>query len=394
MKKMKKRNIVLTLIASFYLFAAIFGVGFTASAAGPAVMDSTLNVANATRGDANYTGSTSALVDQVVKFQVWYHNTEAADSGRDAQNLNIRVALPTTLGQNHVVTSTVGGINTNTVTRNASVTTQVPTRLAYIPGTAVRRYNSGTNANPNWVTASIPDSIVTSGYTIPSMNPCWYFQESIYIQARVNASYLSIDKTAKIQGGPSWIKDVSAAPGNTIDYMINVKNEGNTVIHNVVVRDAVPTGLQYVAGSARLINGNNPNGVSISDTLVTSGVNIGNYNPGSNALVRYSVTVPATYTPCGNVVFTNTVAATSAETSNITSTAVVRASYDCPIPIPPTPTPTPNPNVVITGKGGPLTTSGPAEAAAGAAGLTITGGAGYVWLRSKKALLSALTKIK
>lgn len=406
MKKMKSK-IVLTLIASFYLFAAIFGVGFTANAAGTATMDSTLNVANGTRGDANYVGSTSALVDQVVKFQVWYHNTELENSGRTADNLNIRVSIPNDLSQNHVATSTVGGINTNTVTRTASVTTQVPTRLVYIPGTAVRRYNAGTNATPNWVTVSIPDSIVTSGYTIPSMNPCWNFQESIYIQARVNASYLSINKMGNVAGGSGWLKDFSAQPGNNVSYVINIKNEGNTVIHNVTVRDQVPTGLSYVAGSARLINGSNPGGITISDNLVTSGVNIGDYNPGSNALVRYSVSVPNTYTPCGNVVFSNTAATTSSETSNITSTAVLRVGYACPVP------PTPNPpvtqtqtqtqtqsqsqtqsQVVTTGKGSTMPVSGPAESAAGAAGLTLASGAGYAWMKSKKALLSALTKIK
>jgi uncharacterized repeat protein (TIGR01451 family) len=387
---MKKKN-VLSLVAAFYLFAAIFGVGMTANAATTARMQHDLNVANATRGDASYAKSTSALVDQVVKYQIYYHNNEASDSGITANDLNIKINIPNTLGTSHVATSSVTGSNTNALTSSATVTTQVPTRLVYIPGTAYRRHNIGTNAKPNWVDQPISDSVVTSGYSVPKMNPCWNFEESIYVQARVNASYLSIDKTAKIQGGPSWIKDVSAQPGNTIDYMINIKNEGNTVIHNVVVVDAVPAGLTYVAGSAKLINGNNPNGVTISDSLVTTGVNIANYNPGSNALVRYSVTVPAEYNPCGNVVFTNVAKAASSETSDISSSAIVRAGYACPVP---TPTPTPTPNVVVTGKGNPLPTSGPAEAAAGAAGLSITGGAAYAWMRSKKALASALTKIK
>jgi len=345
-----KKKILLSLVSALYLFAAVFGVNMTASAAGSANMDSTLNVANATRGDVNYVNNVTANVDQVVKFQVWYHNTEEANSGRTADSLNIKVAMPNTLGQSHTVTSTVKGTNTNSVSKTASVTTTVPTRLVYIPGTAVRRYNNGTNANPNWVTVAIPDSIVTSGYTINHMNPCWNFQESIYVQARVNASYLSIDKLDKVQGGPNWLKDVSAQPGNTIDYLVNIKNEGNTVIHNIVVRDAVPTGLQYVAGSARLINAANPNGVTISDSLVTTGVNIGNYNPGANAIVRYSVLVPATYSPCGSVVWTNNVAAASSETSDITSSAIVRSSYVCPVPTP-TPTPTPTPSTVVTGKG-------------------------------------------
>lgn len=403
MKKMKSK-IVLTLIASFYLFAAIFGVGYTANAAGSAVIDSQLDVANATL-NTPYSNSVSAKVDEVVKFSIWYHNTELENSGKNATDLNVKIALPTTLGTSHTATSTVGGSNTNVISDTASVTTQVPTRLAFIPGTAYRRHNIGTNASPNWVTEQISDSVVTSGYVIPSMNPCWNYQETITVQARVNASYLSINKMGNVAGGSGWLKDFNAQPGNNVSYVINIKNEGNTVIHNVTVRDQVPTGLSYVAGSARLINGSNPGGISISDNLVTSGVNIGDYNPGSNALVRYSVSVPNTYTPCGNVVFSNTAATTSSETSNITSTAVLRVGYACPVP------PTPNPpetqtqtqtqtqyqsqtqSQVVTASGkGSMPVSGPAESAAGAAGLTLASGAGYAWIKSKKALLSALKK--
>jgi len=43
---------------------------------------------------------------------------------------------------------------------------------------------------------------------------------------------------------------------------------------------------------------------------------------------------------------------------------------------------------------GNMPTSGPAEAAAGAMGLTSVGGAVFAWIRSKKGLLSAIAKIK
>ena len=74
-----------------------------------------------------------------------------------------------------------------------------------------------------------------------------------------------------------------------------------------------------------------------------------------------------------------------------------------PKPTPtPTPTPTPGPQPPTTpttptylqlGKGN-MPASGPVEAAAGAAGLTATGGAAWSWLKSKKALTSSLKKIK
>jgi len=61
---------------------------------------------------------------------------------------------------------------------------------------------------------------------------------------------------------------------------------------------------------------------------------------------------------------------------------------------PPTPVTPEVPSVVEQGKGEPLPTSGPVEAAAGAMGTVAIGGASFGWLKSKKTLLSALKKIK
>ena len=92
--------------------------------------------------------------------------------------------------------------------------------------------------------------------------------------------------------------------------------------------------------------------------------------------------------PCGNIV-----------TGSGVKVRPVPAPTPTPTPTPtprpvPTPTPTPTPTVVYASYVTPvaLPTSGPLEAAAGAAGLTITSGATYMWLVSKKSLAKALKK--
>lgn len=392
-----KKNINKTKVFLAYVMAVLLGISTTAIAAttgvpaGGSKVDSTFKVGNVTQ-NVNYVSTVNAKIDDVVRYEIWYHNTELADSGKTANNLNIKVSLPTAKTTSHVATAVVGGTNTNINTNSATVNTAVATTLEYIPGTAYRRHNTGTNAAPVWTTERISDSVMTaSGYTIALMNPCWNFQETITVQARVKASVVSINKQVKIEGtSNAWTASVDAKPGQTVAYLITVKNEGNTSLTNVIVRDNMPPRINLVSGSVRLTNSNFPGGITLSDLLVQGGVNIGNYAPGAVGYVRFTATVPANVDRCMNDYEFNNVGIVKPEGQNeVYNTAKVIVDYPCVVP----PTP-PTPPTVITGSGSPLPTSGPAEAAAGAAGVTAIGGASYAWLRSKKALLSALTKIK
>lgn len=383
-----------------YALATIMGISTSAFAAttpvpaGGTKVDSTFKVGNVTQ-NVNYTGTVNAKTDDVVRYEIWYHNTELANSGKTANNLNIKVSLPTAKTTSHVATAVVGGTNTNVATNNATVNTAIATTLEYIPGTAYRRHNTGTDASPVWVTERISDSVMTaSGYTINRMNPCWNFQETITVQARVRASVVSINKQVKIEGtNNAWQAAIDAAPGQTVAYLITIKNEGNTSLTNVMVRDAMPPRMDFVEGSAVLRNSNFPNGTALSDLLIQGGVNVGNYAPGGVGYVRFTAVVPAAVDRCmDNYRFNNAGIVRPEGMGDFSNYAEVIVDYPCVVP-PVTPPVTPP--VVITGKGNePLPTSGPAEAAAGAAGVTAIGGVSYAWLRSKKALLSALTKVK
>jgi len=372
-----------------YLFAILLGISSSAMAAGTYDLQSTLKVANSTAG-TDYQKSVSAKVDDVVKYEIYYHNNENELSGNNINDLNIKVTLPTSQATSHVASLAIGGSDSNHVTDSATVTTQIPTTMQFIAGTVYRRYNAGTNASPNWVTVKITDAVVTgNGFTIPSMKPCYNFLETIVFQARVMAPAVSITKQVKIEGASSWSTNITAKPGDTLAYLITFKNEGNVTLNNLIIRDNLPAGLEYVNGSTKITNTLYPNGVQGTDDVTKGGIVIGNYLPGANGYVRFNVKVPVGGLDCKQVVYTNVGVVKANEIGEFYNTAIVTVDYPCPV----TP-PTPKPPVVITGKGNPLPTSGPAEAAAGAAGLTATGGAAYAWLRSKKALLSALTKIK
>lgn len=397
MKKFINKKLM-TAIVGFILL----GIASTVLAASTPVppngtrLESTFRVGNVT-SNANYAPSVGAQIDDVVRYEIWYHNTEVETSGKNANNVNIKVTLPTSTSRNHTATAVVGGSNTNVITNTALVTTSVDTYLEYIPGTAYRRHNTGTNANPIWVTERISDNVVSaSGYTFSTMNPCWNFQETITVQARVRANALTINKQVKIEGGSTWLTSVDAQPGQTVAYLITFTNVGNTTLRDVLIRDNMPPRMEYIPGSARLFNTTHPNGVVISDLLIQGGVNVGDYSPGANAQVRFQARVPQAVDRCVNDYFFNNVGVVRpAGMGEFYNTARVVVDYPCsvtPPPTPPTPpTPTPITPTAITGKGS-LPTSGPAEAVAGTLGtISLAGAAGY-YRKAKLALKNSFKK--
>ncbi|MDD3678728.1 MAG: hypothetical protein PHT36_00525 [Patescibacteria group bacterium] len=297
-------------------------------AASDVPIEGKLEIGNATQGTGP-AKTINARVDDVVNITTWYHNIENADSGLIAENVNVRINIPGTKTKTHQITSRIAGTNTNVVTDLANVNTSIDTNLSYIPGTATRRYNAGTNANPRWVIESIPDSVVTTGYTVSRLRPCWNFQETINVQARVTASVISITKQVKIEGADGWNTNINAEPGSTLAYLITVKNEGNERLTNVIVRDSFPVGLDYVEGSARLISSNYPNGYQLSDQLIRSGVNIGNYGAGSGAYVRFNARVPENLSQCGDYRFTNVGVVRADQLGEYYNTAIVNTTNFC-----------------------------------------------------------------
>lgn len=312
MKLSKKVKVwVLTALTALFAFGASAIAISGPTPTGGATIESDLGVLNRTQGQTNYVNSVNARVDDVVNIQVWYHNRELENSGLVGQNVNVRVSLPGARETNHTISSTVQGTNTNYDTEVATVASSIPTNIQFIPGSAVRRYNAGTNAAPNWVSQAVPDSIVTTGYNVARLQPCWNFQESIILQARLTAPVISIVKQVKVEGASTWVTNTQVQGGETLAYLITVKNEGNVQLNNVIVRDSLPPRLQFVAGSARLYNSNHTAGMVISDNLINGGVNIGNYTPGADAKIRFQAVVPSDSGSC-SLTYTN-VAVTRAD---------------------------------------------------------------------------------
>lgn len=285
------------LLASALIAMAVIVPVSTISAA-TVKLEGSIGVANVTAGDTKYSPSVNASYDQVVKFQVYYHNMENPDSGNIANNLKVKITMPTAAGVKQDVRTTISADNaSNTVTGTATVNlNRADAMIEYIPGSAVWKHNTGTNDNVNYVETKISDDIVTSGQGLVLENekPCYNFAATVTVLARVKVPGVKVVKEVRVKGQTGWSQTNTAKPGDTLQYLITYQNTGNTTENNVVIRDALPAGFKLVPGTTMLYTSEKPAGVKYnSDNIDNGGIVIGNYGPGGGAYVMFDVTTPA-----------------------------------------------------------------------------------------------------
>lgn len=129
----------------------------------------------------------------------------------------------------------------------------------------------------------------------------------------------------------TWKKEVDAKEGDRVEFQIEYKNTGDVAQDSVIVDDFLPTNLRYVPGSTWLLNSNNPGGLTMNeDNIVKTGLRIGHYNPGSNAIVRFYADVVDEDFTCGKFILHNWGRATVGQTVIQDSAAVNVELADCP----------------------------------------------------------------
>lgn len=377
------------LVKRLALVISMFGVmalPFTSASAATVSIESSTNAANQTAGATQYQKTVTAKVDDVVKVQVWYHNREEADSGLVANNLKVQVNLPSTTGT-ATVTGTASSDNSNTVATTTTVNMPAGAHLEYIPGTAYWRHNTGDNTNVTYVTQKISDSVVTAGgVVLENLKPCFNFEATVTVEARVVQNQVSITKQVRKLGDTTWQTNIDANAGDTVQYLITFKNEGNTELQHVIVGDNLPPHESYLAGTTMLKNSANPNGIKISnDNVANGGIDVGNYTPGANGYVWFNVQIDPTQ-PAGCNVLQNVGLVRPQGMNEIFNTATVKVCVNTPTP-PVTPPTIPTPSSPV------LPQTGMEGAAGGMVGTGALGYAVHTWRRSKQSLASALRKL-
>lgn len=291
--------------------------------------------------NSSYSTNASLVAGKEYQVYVYYHNNAASNLNDAAHNYAgiahgafIRMAMPATVNSNTGATAYVGAANANPqqVWSDIHMTSAngSPVALRYVAGSAAITSFGAVNGK------TLPDSIVTTGaplgYNALDGNVPGCNEYAGYVTFRFKADQPNFEVTKQVreQGTTAWQKSVTTTPGKTVEYKLSYKNTGTTTQNNVVINDKLPAGMHYVAGSTVLVNANNPNGKTASDNITSGGINIGNYEPGANAFIRFAATVPAEAALQCNVTtkLTNTVTAET-NNGNKSDTADVMTSTTC-----------------------------------------------------------------
>jgi uncharacterized repeat protein (TIGR01451 family) len=362
---------------------ALVVVPFASYAAQDVTLESSANVANVTAGDTQYVKSVNAKVDDVVKVEVYIHNTELPNSGRVANNVRANIVIPTTAGTVQTIHSTVSADNSNTVSDTATVNLSLATaNLDYIPGSATWTHNVGSNTNLVYQTDKIGDAVVSGGEVLGNEAPCYNYESYVTVLVRVKASVVGITKTVKVVGSSApYAATNSANPGDTLEYALVVKNYGNTVLKSVVVGDNLPPYMTYVPGSTLLVDSNTgANGKKLVDGITTGGVYTDDLAVGGSETVFLKTTIAKTIS-CGTHALQNVGIVKPSGVTQVYNVATTNLNVAC-TPVTPTTPVTPGTPLPDTGAG----------ALAGVGGIGSLAYAGRAYLRSKKSLVDALRK--
>ena len=294
--------------------------------------------------NANWTNNMKVQNGKEYYVRIYVHNNAASNLNLVAENVVAKLNVPTTTAKTVTVQGQVSASNAkpNTVWDEATFSSDNDFNLAYVAGSALFE-NNGMG------TTKLPDSIVnntgaTLGYSKLDGKIPGCFQYAGYVTVKVKAQVnqpqektdIDLAKTVrnKTNGEKTWTETVSAKGGDTVQFQIHAKNTGSAGIQNLVIRDILPKGLNYVAGSTKLYNTSNPKGLKVSDNVIqNSGINIGSYQPNGDAYVRFDATVSAenSLPVCGDNTLTN-IAQASDQKIVKNDTASVKVTKKCETP--------------------------------------------------------------
>lgn len=325
---------------------------------------------------------------QIYTIRLYVHNNNPKGTERIAENVKATFSLPTTVAKSHTIIGYLDSSNA-TPTRywdEVTLASNDNFYLEYIDGSA--KY---TNAKLG--TVALPNEVITSGATLGydkldgKIPGCYQYDGNVTIQVKVHKSVSAkVSKQVRIKGTKTWSESVNAKVGDEVEYQIEYVNLLADQVNDVMIRDMLPTNVEYVQNSTYLYNTAYPNGVQLKDnTLTTTGINIGSYTSKGNAYVRFTGKVVDKTLACGDNQLINWAASTvnGTVTKDDASVMVKKDGDVCKDkPVNPTPTPDNPTNIPST-----IVSTGPATIVTGAVGAgSVVTMLGY-YIASRKKLM-------
>ena len=256
---------------------------------------------------------------------MYVHNNAGENLGLVAENVRAYVILPTDLASSITVSGKIYSSNANPTTvwdeTHFSSKNGEKFNLAYVDGSA-KYYNF--DQNNKLRTFSLDelndsnDLFTSKGHLLGydqmdgKIPGCYQYDGVVTIDVKVHKSVAAkVSKQVRIKGTKGWNETVDAKVGDEVEYQIEYVNLLNETVNDVMIRDVLPTNVEYVNDTTYLYNANYQSGVLLKDnTVATSGINIGSYVTNGNAYVRFTGKVVDKTMGCGDNQLVNWASAT------------------------------------------------------------------------------------
>ena len=254
---------------------------------------------------------------ETYTIRLYVHNNNPKGRNAVAEGVKATFSIPTTVSNSLTVIGYLDAANatTNRLWDEVTLKANENVYLEYVPGSA--KFNNKSEAGQERV-FNIPDSVITSGATLGydamdgKIPGCYQYSGVLTIDVKVHSSVAAkVEKKVRIKGTKEWSESVEAKVGDEVEYQIEYVNLLSESVKNVMMRDVLPTNVEYVQNSTILYNANHKDGIAMKEnTLTTTGVNIGDYAAKSNAFVRFTGKVVDKSMNCGKNQLVNWASAT------------------------------------------------------------------------------------
>ncbi|HEX7484486.1 MAG TPA: isopeptide-forming domain-containing fimbrial protein [Candidatus Saccharimonadales bacterium] len=262
-----------------------------------------------------------------------------------AKNTKMRVQMPATVkaGEKARITGFISADNAQPqeVWDEAYGSVSNNVALRYVKDSAVISSNGAVDGQ------KLPETLYTTGAALGydgldgNLPGCNQYAGYVVFKVKVDQPNFEVEKTVSLKGKNDYKESVTTTAGSEVEYKIHYKNTGTTEQKDVVIKDVLPAGVSYVAGTTQVSNGaSNFQWKPTTDNEVTKrGINVGNYAAGAGAYVKFTAKVAdnANLAKCGVNTLTNKATAET-NNGNKSDTADVMVTKTCVPGTPETPT--------------------------------------------------------
>lgn len=229
-----------------------------------------LSSANVSAGAIDYSYSTNVSYDQFVKIQVGFFNP----TSYVIYNVSPSVSLPTQPGINQAISVALSDASGTTLNQTIPLVLDDPRgELEFEPDSVKWGHlEHGNHGTP--VVSLLPDRVLTNGAPLQTLLP--HSSGSLTFLVREVIPGIAVDSWGHGINNPTWASSFEAPAGSKVYFKVTIQDDGDTPLTEVLVADHLPSGAQYISGSAHITysgsSSSNSTARTLPATLIETGV--------------------------------------------------------------------------------------------------------------------------